>query len=103
MDQDKITSQSLQVEDAEIEASLRPSQFQDFVGQGKIKENVGIYIEAALKRKEPLDHVLLFGPPGLGKTTLAHIIAKTMGANIRSTSGPVLERAGDLAGLLTNL
>ena len=103
MEQDRIISQTLQEEDIEFEASLRPSQFRDFIGQQKIKENLEIYITAAQKRKEPLDHVLLFGPPGLGKTTLGYIIAKTMGANIRTTSGPVLERAGDLAGILTYL
>ncbi len=103
MDQDRIISQTLQEEDVEFEASLRPTQFRDFIGQQKIKENLEVYIQAAEKRKEPLDHVLLFGPPGLGKTTLGYIIAKAMGANIRTTSGPVLERAGDLAGILTNL
>jgi Holliday junction DNA helicase RuvB len=103
MESDRIVSAVLREEDVEFDTSLRPSQLKDFVGQEKIKEHLAIYIEAAQKRKEPLDHVLLFGPPGLGKTTLAHIISKEMGANIRTTSGPVLERAGDLAGLLTNL
>lgn len=103
MEPDRLVTQVLREEDLEYDASLRPAQFRDFVGQDKIKENLAIYIEAALKRKEPLDHVLLFGPPGLGKTTLAHLIAKEMSANIRITSGPVLERPGDLAGILTNL
>ena len=103
MESERLVSQVLREEDLEFDSSLRPTQFREFVGQDKIKENLAIYIEAARKRKEPLDHVLLFGPPGLGKTTLAHLIAKEMNANIRITSGPVLERAGDLAGLLTNL
>src|SRR3989338_1464889 len=103
MDSERIVSQVLREEDTEFDVSLRPTQFREFIGQEKIKENLTIYIEAARKRKEPLDHVLLFGPPGLGKTTLAHLIAKEMNANIRITSGPVLERPGDLAGLLTNL
>lgn len=103
MEEERLVSQVLKEEDFEFEASLRPTQFQEFVGQETIKQNLGIYIEAAKKRKESLDHVLLFGPPGLGKTTIAHLIAKEMNANIRITSGPVLERAGDLAGLLTNL
>ncbi len=103
MESDRLVSQVLREEDLEFDASLRPTQFREFIGQDKIKENLTIYIEAARKRKEPLDHVLLFGPPGLGKTTLAHLISKEMNANIRITSGPVLERAGDLAGLLTNL
>ncbi|MBI4395296.1 MAG: Holliday junction branch migration DNA helicase RuvB [Candidatus Omnitrophica bacterium] len=103
IESERMVSQTLREEDLEFDASLRPAQFQEFVGQTKIKENLGVYIKAALKRKEPLDHVLLFGPPGLGKTTLAHLISKEMNANIRITSGPVLERAGDLAGLLTNL
>src|SRR5690606_3821211 len=86
-----------------IERALRPVQLDDYVGQEKIREQLKIFIEAARQRREPLDHVLLFGPPGLGKTTLAHIVAREMGVNLRHTSGPVLERAGDLAALLTNL
>jgi Holliday junction DNA helicase RuvB len=85
------------------ERALRPKMLDEYVGQEKIRGQLEIFIEAAKKRKEPLDHVLLFGPPGLGKTTLAHIIAREMGVNMRHTSGPVLERAGDLAALLTNL
>ena len=86
-----------------LERALRPRTLTDYVGQEKVREQLGIFIEAARRRKEPLDHVLLFGPPGLGKTTLAHIVAREMGVNLRQTSGPVLERAGDLAALLTNL
>jgi len=87
----------------EYDITLRPTKFDEFVGQEKIKENLKIFIQAAKKRGEPLDHVLFYGPPGLGKTTLAHIIAQEMATNIKSTSGPVLERPADLAGLLTNL
>ncbi len=89
--------------DDEFDLSLRPSRFDDFSGQSKIVENLKIYISAALKRGEALDHVLLTGPPGLGKTTLSYIIAKELGSEIKTTSGPVLEKPGDLAGLLTNM
>jgi holliday junction DNA helicase RuvB len=90
------------VEEGE-ERALRPKHLEEYVGQEKIREQLQIFISAARNRKEALDHALLFGPPGLGKTTLAHIIAREMGVNLRSTSGPVLERAGDLAAILTNL
>jgi len=86
-----------------LERTLRPRALEEYIGQEKIRGQLSIFIEAAKKRKEALDHVLLFGPPGLGKTTLSHIIAHELGVNLRQTSGPVLERAGDLAALLTNL
>jgi Holliday junction DNA helicase RuvB len=89
--------------DLALEMTLRPSLFSEFTGQTKVKERLEITIAAALQRKECIDHVLLSGPPGLGKTTLAHILAKSMGSNLKSTSGPTIEKAGDLAGLLTNL
>jgi holliday junction DNA helicase RuvB len=94
---------SLNQPDPKLELSLRPSLFSDFTGQIKLKERLGIAVEACKQRGDVLDHVLLNGPPGLGKTTLANIIAKSVGANLRSTSGPTIEKAGDLAGLLTNL
>lgn len=90
-------------DDVQLDRSLRPLRFEDFVGQDRIKENLHVFIEAAKGRREALDHVLFCGPPGLGKTTLANIIAHEMGVSIKSTSGPVLERAGDLAAILTNL
>lgn len=98
-----ITAQNISSQEELLERALRPKTLQDYIGQAKAKEQLAIFIEAAKKRGEALDHTLLFGPPGLGKTTLAHIIAKELGVNLRQTSGPVLERAGDLAALLTNL
>ena len=97
-----VASESLS-EDSDIELSLRPKTLREYIGQPKVKENLSVYIEAARGRGEPLDHVLLYGPPGLGKTTLAGIIANEMGVNLRVTSGPAIERPGDLAALLTNL
>jgi Holliday junction DNA helicase RuvB len=102
MAESKITD-VLTKPDLALEMTLRPSLFSEFTGQAKVKERLEITVAAAKKRSEPIDHVLLSGPPGLGKTTLASILAKSMGANLKSTSGPTIEKAGDLAGLLTNL
>ena len=98
-----IAAAPASVQEEVFERALRPKQLDEYIGQEKIRGQLSIFIEAARRRKEPLDHVLLFGPPGLGKTTLAHIVAREMGVNLRHTSGPVLERAGDLAAILTNL
>jgi Holliday junction DNA helicase RuvB len=100
---ERILSGVLQTAEADPEVTLRPRALLEFIGQPKLKEMLGVFLQAARQRQEPLDHVLLCGPPGLGKTTLAHIIAREMGAQIRVTSGPVLEKAGDLAAILTNL
>src|SRR3990172_1217307 len=100
---ERIVTTSLNDEDRAYESSLRPTSFDEYVGQAKIKENLAIYIEAARQRGDVLDHVIFYGPPGLGKTTLAHIIAKELGVQIRATSGPALEHPGDLAAILSNL
>lgn len=97
-----ITTESL-AEDKQIESSLRPQMLDDYIGQSKVKDNLKVYIDAARSRKEPLDHVLLFGPPGLGKTTLSCIIANEMGVNIKTTSGPAIEKPGDMAAILNGL
>ncbi len=100
---DRIISANLMMEDQAVELSLRPRFLSEYIGQTQVKENLKVFIEAAKLRKEALDHVLLYGPPGLGKTTLSNIIANELGVSLRTTSGPAIERPGDLAALLTNL
>ncbi|MBR4723585.1 MAG: Holliday junction branch migration DNA helicase RuvB [Clostridia bacterium] len=102
-DNERIVTGDFLEEDRDIEVGLRPRELQEYVGQEQVKGNLSIFINAAKERREPLDHVLLYGPPGLGKTTLAGVIANEMGVNIRITSGPAIEKAGDLAAILTNL
>ena len=99
----RIISPETTVEDSDIEVNLRPQTLHEYIGQDKVKENLAVYIEAAKRRGEPLDHVLLYGPPGLGKTTLSAIIAHELGVNLRVTTGPAIEKPGDLVSLLTSL
>jgi Holliday junction DNA helicase RuvB len=99
----EITTPEVIPDESVVELSLRPQRLAEFIGQGKVKESLLIYIDAALARREPLDHALFYGPPGLGKTTLAELIARELGVNIRTTSGPALEKPGDLVGTLTNM
>ncbi|WP_409419503.1 Holliday junction branch migration DNA helicase RuvB [Marinomonas sp. RS-M-Aa-14] len=103
IEHDRIISAELKGNDRQVDRAIRPQALAEYIGQSVVREQMEIFIEAARQRHEPLDHTLIFGPPGLGKTTLAHIIGNEMGAEVRTTSGPVLERAGDLAALLTNL
>src|SRR3954451_123405 len=103
MSRAEITTPEIIPDESVVELSLRPQRLSEFIGQDKVKESLRIYIDAALSRREPLDHTLFFGPPGLGKTTLAELIARELGVNVRTTSGPALEKPGDLVGTLTNL
>ncbi|MFC1640542.1 Holliday junction branch migration DNA helicase RuvB [Patescibacteria group bacterium] len=103
IEEQRVVSPAEAADEQEFYTTLRPHQLKEFIGQEKIKDNLRVFMQAAQKRKEPIDHVLLYGPPGLGKTTLANIIAAEMSVNIRTTSGPAIERAGDLGSILTNL
>ena len=103
MNRNRVINTEIAEEDLHIETSLRPQMLDDYIGQEKAKENIKVYIQAAKFREEPLDHVLFYGPPGLGKTTLAGIIANEMGVNVKVTSGPAIEKPGDMAAILNNL
>src|ERR671916_2571453 len=103
MSRAEITTPEVLADESVVELSLRPQRLAEFIGQRKVKDSLRIYIDAAIGRRQPLDHTLFYGPPGLGKTTLAELIARELGVNIRTTSGPALEKAGDLVGPLTNM
>src|SRR5262245_14065682 len=103
MSRPEITTPEPLTDESVVELSLRPRRLAEFIGQAKVKDSLRVWIDAATQRREPLDHSLFFGPPGLGKTTLAELIARELGVNIRTTSGPAIEKAGDLVGKLTNM